>query len=114
MIKKKNINCIINEFLEMIIPIFGDKLKKVILYGSYARGDFLTDSDIDIIILVDETAESIKKYDSDLVDIDVELNLKHDVVLSTIVQDICIFNRYSHVLPFYANIQKEGVIYYEQ
>ena len=29
------------------------RIKKVILYGSYARGDFRPDSDIDVMVLVD-------------------------------------------------------------
>jgi len=33
---------------------FGDKVKEVILFGSYARGDFTDDSDVDIIVVVDD------------------------------------------------------------
>ena len=31
--------------------ILGENLKKVILYGSYARGDYTENSDIDIMVL---------------------------------------------------------------
>ena len=47
----ENINKIINEFITAINNKFGDRIKKIILYGSYARGDFNTSSDIDIMIL---------------------------------------------------------------
>lgn len=30
----------INQLLELIDEVFGDRVKKVILYGSYARGDY--------------------------------------------------------------------------
>ena len=33
----KKLNNILNEYAEGIAKIFGDKLKQVILYGSYAR-----------------------------------------------------------------------------
>jgi len=36
-------------------------LKKVIVYGSYARGDYQKNSDIDIMILVDADETEIKK-----------------------------------------------------
>jgi len=32
-----------------LIESFGDKIRQVILYGSYARGDYNRDSDIDIL-----------------------------------------------------------------
>ncbi|MFM6024422.1 MAG: nucleotidyltransferase domain-containing protein, partial [Dolichospermum sp.] len=31
--------------------VYGNNLKQVILFGSYARGDFTSDSDIDILIV---------------------------------------------------------------
>ena len=39
----------------------GDKLNKVILYGSYARGDYDDESDIDIMILADIALEDRDK-----------------------------------------------------
>ena len=36
----ENINKIISEFITVINDTFGDRVKKIILYGSYARGDF--------------------------------------------------------------------------
>ena len=47
------INKIINEFVEGVNKILGKIVKKIILYGSYARGDFKKNSDIDIMILTD-------------------------------------------------------------
>ena len=46
-----NISKAINEFLVKANNMFGDRAKKIILYGSYARGDFNKSSDIDIMIL---------------------------------------------------------------
>ena len=37
-----------------VCALYGGHLKEVILYGSYARGDCREDSDIDIMILVDD------------------------------------------------------------
>lgn len=46
--------------------IYGTALRKVILYGSCARGNFEQDSDIDIMVLLDSPVEKIneerKKY----------------------------------------------------
>ena len=42
---------------------FKDKIEEVIVFGSYARGDFNEDSDIDILIVVndDKIEEDIRK-----------------------------------------------------
>ena len=48
-----NINQIIKNFIMGVNEILGDRVKKIILYGSYARGDFNKSSDIDIMILTD-------------------------------------------------------------
>ena len=44
----KNISNIIEEFISGVNEILGDRVKKIILYGSYARGDYNKNSDIDL------------------------------------------------------------------
>ena len=57
-----NVKNIIDEFIIEINKILGKRLKKVILYGSYARGDFNEDSDIDIMILTDLMDNEMYEY----------------------------------------------------
>ena len=40
-------------------PILGHSIHDAILYGSYARGDFTAESDIDILLTADLTQEQI-------------------------------------------------------
>ena len=40
------------ELKEGLVQIYGDKLKAVYLYGSYARGDAQPDSDLDVMIVL--------------------------------------------------------------
>jgi len=49
----------LNDLSKKLKEEFRDKIKEVILFGSYARGDFTDDSDIDIIVIVDD--EKIEK-----------------------------------------------------
>ena len=53
MINKKNLKIVFSKVTKEMKLIFGEKLKAVIVYGSYARGDYNEDSDIDIFVLVD-------------------------------------------------------------
>jgi len=44
---------LVSQYVEVLCKIYGKHLKTVILYGSYARGDYTKDSDIDIMVLLD-------------------------------------------------------------
>ena len=57
-----NINKAINEFVVAVNNKFGDRIKKIILYGSYARGDNRENSDMDIMILTTVILRSVKPF----------------------------------------------------
>ena len=57
---------LLDQYTEILQKIYGKHLKKVILYGSYARGDYRDDSDIDIMILLDLSDMDIKQYRHEL------------------------------------------------
>lgn len=105
---------ILKTYIQRIHPVFGDKLKKVVLFGSYARGDYNAESDVDIMVMLDEDEQNIGKYREMIIDIHVEVNLQYDVLLSVILQDIKKYFQYLDVLPFYSNVNKEGIVLYEQ
>lgn len=107
-----NISDIINEFIDGVKSILGNRVKKIILYGSYARGDFNKSSDIDIMILTDLTDDEIVKYRDEIWDYAYNIEFDHafDITLSPLVKNIDKFNYWLEALPFYMNVQKEGVI----
>lgn len=82
------------------------------LYGSYARGDFRPDSDIDIMILVDMSDIELKSYSEKLSYMTYDFNLDHDIDIKPIAKSEEIFNKWVVNYPFYSNIHKEGVILY--
>ena len=117
--KKKipnNINNIIRYFVKGVNEILGNRVKKVILYGSYARGDFQKSSDIDIMILTDLEDEELIQYRDKIWDFayDVEWENNFDITLSPLVKNIDKFNYWLNAMPFYMNVQKEGVVLSEQ
>ena len=89
--------------------VFGQKLSAVKLYGSYARGDFDDESDIDIIIIADISPEERVSYRNQIFDYIYDLNLEYGVLLSIFIQDKSTFERYKDSYPFYKNIESEGV-----
>ncbi|MBU0700188.1 nucleotidyltransferase domain-containing protein [bacterium] len=110
---KNEIDLIMNELIEKTIPIFGDKLKKVILYGSYARGNYDAESDVDVMFLIDEDEKDIRKDVKKVIRMETEIGLQYDVFISPLLQSYSKFTKYLSVLPFYQNIEKEGIVIYE-
>ena len=98
-------------FVEKAKEIYGAKLKKIILYGSCARGDYGQDSDIDIMVLLDVTLEAIPEERNKMLDVSDELDQQYDVVLAPVFQSYTLYERYKHASVFFQNIEKEGVIF---
>lgn len=107
-----NIKGVLNEVQAQMLMLFGSRLKKIILFGSYARNEADNESDIDILLLIDEDKCSLKQYHDRIVDIVVELSLKYGVVLSILEQEYQQFNKYTEFVPFYANVENEGIELY--
>ena len=107
---QNRIDDIITQFILEISNLLGNRLKKVILYGSYARGDYDKNSDVDIMILTDLNDKEIIKYRMKVRDIACDIELDNDIIISPLVRNIDRYNERINVVPFYMNIQKEGVV----
>lgn len=103
------IHNIVYKFAGQIRRIYGDSLKKVVVYGSYARGDYQKNSDIDIMILVDVSDAEIKKKFNSVCDLAFDYELEYGVVISPLVKNEAHFMKWSEALPFYRNVKQEGV-----
>ena len=65
--------------------VFGDSLEAVKLYGSYARGDYDEESDIDIMIIVDMDREEILRFERDFSDFSFDLAMEHGTLPSVFI-----------------------------
>ena len=83
-------------------------VSKVILFGSYARGDWDSESDVDILVLTSRPMERRERHV--ITDYIYEVNLQHGTNLSTLVvdQDAWEHGRLRS-LPIRQTIIKEGV-----
>lgn len=100
---------IVYKFAQQIREIYGDSLKKVVVYGSYARGDYQKNSDIDIMILVDANDTEIKQRFNSVCDLAFDYELEYGIVISPLVKNEEHFMKWSETLPFYRNVKQEGV-----
>lgn len=102
---------ILGEVFSSCNPIFGNMIKDAYLYGSYARGDYHDESDIDILLTVDLAPEEISRMRGHIGNITSELSLKHEITVSVTVKPLAQFQQYMDVLPYYRNVVKEGIRY---
>lgn len=80
MCTKSELNIITSAVAEKAKRLLGDKLDAVILYGSYARGDYGSD-----------------------------LSLEYGITVSLLLYKSETYNRYKNAMPFLINVQKDGV-----
>lgn len=106
----KNVNKEIQEFIKQVKELLGIRLKRIILYGSYARGDYNKQSDVDIMILTDLSLEEIEEYRDKISDIAYDIELSTGIILSPVIKNIEKYNSRVHFVPFYKNVEKEGVV----
>ncbi len=89
--------------------LLSNKLRSIILFGSYARGDYDNESDIDIMVLADIADEEVNSYTRNLYERVSHIGLENDIVLSLCLVPNERFNRFKDILPFYRNVDREGV-----
>lgn len=110
-LKKKNLPTLLLQEIESRIRIsFGEGVKKIFLYGSYAREDYNQDSDIDILVVVDD--ENIDNYRNLRYKIVDDLYDDFSVLSSILIEKQSVFNKFRTVSPFLININEEGVLLY--
>ena len=73
---------------------------------------YVGDSDVDIMILVDSTEDTIKQKGRMVSDITFDFNLDHDIMIMPIVKNVNHFQYWLPADPFYKNVKNEGVELY--
>ena len=97
---------ILKELREHLVEHYGDRLSKVVLFGSQARGDASPGSDIDVLVVLKGEVQPSEELErtGDLV---AALSLKYDVLLSTIFRPEEAFQHSE--TPLLINVRREGV-----
>ena len=102
---------ILEVFARSVKKEIGSKLSDIILFGSYARGDYDEESDVDVAVIVDVPQGEEHIYYKQLTKIigDIDEQFNYTVLLAPVVISNKMYETWKDDLPFYKNIQKEGV-----
>jgi predicted nucleotidyltransferase len=102
----EKLTAILAELRHQMVALYGDRLIRVILYGSQARGDAEPGSDIDVLIVLKgpvDPGDEIERVGG----FTARPSLQHNVVIScAFVSDERFRGEQS---PFLLNVRREGV-----
>ena len=103
---KKLLYDLIAELKVGLDGVYGDRLKGLYLYGSYARGEEDTESDLDILVVLEQFDHYAAEVDR-TAELNSELSLKYGMTVSQV------FVRESEWrngdTPFLSNVREEAI-----
>lgn len=94
-------------FIDQLRKRFGRNLKKIILFGSRARGDHSEESDYDLLLIFEKVTPEMKKYVDEIED---EMLFSQGALFSTFLftpEEL----EEREFEPFIMNATKEGLVY---
>jgi len=92
------------EFLEYLKKNVGDMIRGVYLFGSYVRGDYTDESDVDVLIIGDLSID-------DVLDEVFSILMKYGVLLNVIIEKPEEFERWKET-SFHRTVLSEGIRVY--
>lgn len=108
MCTEAQLNKIVKSMIACYREVYGKDIVDIVLYGSYARGDYSCDSDIDIVAVVRGSRLELQEKLKLVWDASAEIGLDNDVIVSPTVIPYEEYMRYKETLPYYRNISEEG------
>lgn len=85
-------------------------VKRLIIFGSRAKGKAAEDSDLDVVALVDERTSKIEKH---LEDIAYQVMWDHDfkpIISLKVFTESHFYSAVNKGFSFYRHVQKEGIV----
>jgi predicted nucleotidyltransferase len=102
-----SIKPVLDELKRELVLLYGQRLRQMILYGSYARGDAQEDSDVDVLLILQDVHDPLAEREQ-LSEMIWQLVLEHGIVISVLPVDAALYaNRQK---PLFLNVRREGVL----
>lgn len=104
--RRRKIDPIVQELAQRLREEFGERIQRIILYGSRARGDAAPDSDYDVIVLVDQQTEGLEER---IEEVKYDVAWQYDAVIVVLVYETSYFKRKEYE-PLFMNVRREGIL----
>ena len=96
----------LDDLQKALAQVYGERLRGIYLYGSYARGDYHPESDVDVIIALEGVVNPSQEIDL-IGDLVADISLEHNILIATFpVPEQWLKTRKS---PLFENVRREGI-----
>jgi predicted nucleotidyltransferase len=102
----ENIQGLLHKLKKGLVDIYGDQLKAVYLYGSYARGEAHPASDVDVMIVLSDYQSYGKEIDR-TGELTSRLSLEYGLSVSRVIMKEVQWQK--GATPLLQNIRAEGI-----
>jgi predicted nucleotidyltransferase len=97
----------VSDFLARVHSAYGSKIQRAMLFGSKARGEAASDSDIDILLVA---TEETWKFMDEICKFSADVSLQYDVLLDARVVGVKRWRDMSESRAgLYRNISRDGI-----
>ena len=110
-LEQQKLNTVLSDFVTECRTAFNEKLFDVRLFGSYARGDYNEESDIDIMVILDVSVAEVRKSRHEICRIAAALELKYNATITPVLYGKDEYNT-RKTFGFCKNVEAEGVSQY--
>lgn len=100
------LNHILKQFKEDLAREYGNRLHRLVCYGSQTRGEAHPDSDIDLTLVLEGEVRPSREIDR-ILDILADFNLRYGVLISVLPVDLDTWEKAEG--PFWRNVRREEV-----
>ena len=104
MCSQNELNILMTKIAEIYRQVYGENIFKILLYGSQDA-----ESDVDVVAIVRGNRADLQKKLREVWTLSSDLELEYETVLSPTVIPFDEYEEYREVLPYYRNIEREGV-----
>jgi len=116
---QRAITSLLERLLEELKAYFEDELVSVILFGSFARGDFTRDSDIDLLIVVEDLPRSFLQRDRLFIEIERRIKggfgfLREKGYMCQFMPILKTKEEAAYHSPLYLDIVEDGKVLYDK
>ncbi len=99
---------VVRAFRAALQTLYGDRLHGVVLYGSYARGDYNDESDIDLLVVLNDAQVDTYREIRKITEVETQLLLTYGLAVSPLPVAIDTYNTaYTGV---YQKARQEGIV----